>query len=104
MPKQEASSCPRLAALSSALARPAVLKLSALPEHAAHQLGGTANAGLAQNIGAVVFDRAGAQSQRLRDLLGVLAQREPFQHLPFAAAEMHLIAEIGGDSGAGARY
>src|ERR1700749_4919109 len=81
---------------SSGLATPA--------EHAAHQLGGAADAGLAQDVGAVAFDGARAQSEGLRDFLGTLAGRDPFQHFPFAAAEMQPVAEIGGDAGAAVRY
>src|ERR1700730_18746803 len=67
-------------------------------EHAAHQLGGAADAGLAQDVGAVAFDGARAQSERLRDFLGAFAERDSFQHLPLAAGKMRLVPEIGGNA------
>src|ERR1700760_4372560 len=57
-------------------------------EHAAHQLSRTPHPCLAQDIGAIAFNRARAQSERLRDFLGALAERDSFQHLPLAAGEV----------------
>src|ERR1700761_3847729 len=69
--------------------------LAAPAEHAAHQLGGAADAGLAQDVGAIAFDGARAQAERLCDFLGAFAERDPFQYLPLAAGEMRLIPEVG---------
>src|SRR5581483_2156444 len=101
-------SCPRLADMSWVQALPGgppapVSGLAAPAEDAAHQFGGAPDAGLAQDVGAVAFDRARAQSERLRDFLGAFAERDSLQHLPFAVGEMRLVPEIGWNAALRAR-